>query len=257
MGVPMHRFRLDWTQAGLGLFLLLLAVLTGCGTLRLPGQTPGPPDSILIESIPTPTLAPILLTPVPTNTPMPVSAPSSSPTPTFGLPLPEPTCLATPMWGLGDVWRNDAVRTRLGCPVGEQIGVQGEEIHFQNGQMLWRPDTGLIYVLFERMQVEGWGAFVDTFQPSEPEISPNVVEPTPAPGGPIYVQPPGRFGKIWRESAWLRERLGWAVVQNPKDQEGPVIHFNGAIQDFEGGVLFWDGAICFVLRTDDMSWDMY
>ncbi|MGB9880406.1 MAG: hypothetical protein ACPLRM_06560 [Anaerolineae bacterium] len=257
MGASEHRSQPDWTQAGLGLFLFLLVALTGCGALRFPGQTPGPLDSNPIEVLPTPTLAPLLLTPVPTNTPVPAFAPSSSPTPTFGLPLPEPTCMATPMWGLGDVWNNEAVRTRLGCPTGEQIGVQGEEIYFQNGRMLWRPDSGLIYVLFERLQPEGWGAFIDTFQPSDSEASPSVVEPTPVPGGPLYVQPPGRFGKLWRENAWLREKLGWAVIPNPKDQKSPVSHFNGALQDFERGVLFWDGVICFVLRTDDMSWDMY
>lgn len=257
MGVPSHRSQLDWAQAWLGFFLCVLAVLTGCGMLRFPGQTPGPFETNPAELVSMPTLAPALLTPAPTNTPAPVSAPLSSPTPTFGLPLPEPTCLATPMWGLGDVWRNEAVRTRLGCPTGEQIGVQGEEIHFQNGYMIWRPDAGLIYVLFERMQPEGWGAFVDTFQPSDPEVSPTVVEPTPMPGGPLYVQPPGRFGKLWRENAWLREKLGWAVIPNPKDQNSPVFRFNGALQDFERGVLFWDGVICFVLRTDDMSWDMY
>ncbi len=245
--------------AGLALLSLVAIVLTGCGALRFPEPTPEPTGSPI--PVPTPTLAAILLTPVPTSTPLPDSSASSvSPTPTFALPLPEPTCLATPMWGLGDVWRNEAVRTRLGCPVGEQMGIEGEELYFQNGHALWCPSAGLIYVLFYHRQAEGWGAFADTFQPTDPETDPTIVEPTPmsGPGGRLYSQPAGRFGKLWRANAWLREELGWALV--PYDGKGHAlrrIRFNGAVQDFERGVLLWNGDVCFVLRTDDMSWDMY
>jgi len=161
------------------------------------------------------------------------------------------------MWGLGDVWKNEAVHSRLGCPVGEQTGAEGEELYFQNGYMLWRPDAGLIYVFFERMQPGGWGAFLDTFQPTDPDTDPSVMVPTPEPGKPIYAQPTGRFGKLWRESAWLRDKLGWAVAAHVEDQTSPVTRFTGALQDFERGVLYWNGATCFVLRMDDMSWDMY
>ena len=166
------------------------------------------------------------------------------------------------MWGLGDVWGNESVRTRVGCPAGEQTGIQGEELYFQSGaHMLWRPDVGLIYVLFDYpWQQQGWGAFVDTYQPSDPDSDPSVVEPTPmaGAGGKLYTQPTGRFGKLWRENAWLRDKLGWAKV--PYDSEGHAkssMSFSGVVQDFEHGALLWNGDVCFVLRTDDMSWDMY
>ena len=236
---------------------LVAVTLAGCGALRFPGQTPEPtnPHVILIN---TPTLAPMLLTPAATCTPVPTSSSTlEKPTPTFGLPLPEPTCLTTPMWGLGDVWGNENVRRRLGCPIGEQVGIEGEEVYFQNGHMLWRPDASLIYVLFDPAQAKGWGAFADTFQPSDPERDPNIVEPTPEAGMQLYVQPTGRFGKLWRENAWLRHALGWAVIQHIEGQTTTTVHFHGAVQDFEHGVLFWNGKICFVLRTDDMSWVMY
>lgn|GEM_PF-1091525 len=245
---------------GLALLSLMAIVLSGCGVLRFPGLPPVPTEPYVAGPADTPTLALVLLTPAPTCTSSPDSSASLTSTPTFSLPLPEPTCSATPMWGLGDVWRNESVRTRLGCPVGEQIGVQGEELYFQNGHALWRPDAGLIYVLFNSpWKPEGWGAFVDTFQPSDPDSDPTIVEPTPmsGPGGKLYSQPLGRFGKLWRGNAWLREKLGWALVSYDKGRAIPSIHFNGAVQDFEGGVLFWNGNVCFVLRTDDMSWDMY
>lgn len=247
-------------HAGLALLFLAAAVLVGCSALGFPQPTTELPNPRATAVVSTPTVAPLLLTPVPTRTlPPTLSASVASPTPTFDLPLPEPTCDATPMWGLGDVWDNQDVRTRLGCPVEEQLGVKGEELYFQQGHMLWRPDAGLIYVLFDTLwQPEGWGAFADTFQPSDPDSDPAIVEPTPPSGVQIYMQPKGRFGKLWRENAWLREKLGWAQV--PYDGEGqaiPSIRFDGAVQDFEHGTLLWNGGVCFVLRTDDMSWDMY
>ena len=226
-------------------------VLTGCGALRLPELAPEPPNPAVPAY--TPTLAPLLLTPAPTQTPLPTSSASeASPTPTFGLPLPEPTCSATPMWGLGDVWNNESVRTRLGCPVGEQVGVQGEELYFENGHMLWGPDVGLVYVLFDTpWQPEGWGAFVDTFQPSDPDSDPTIVEPTPASGVQVHMQPKGRFGKLWRKSAWLREKLGWAVVPYDDDQALPAIGFGGAGVDREGSKIDYN------IYYQDSSVDTY
>jgi hypothetical protein len=244
---------LRWALA----FASLAAVaLTACNALRLPGlalESPTPSD---VAPAPTPTWAPLLLTPVPTPTFEPASAASPSATPTFGLLL-KPNCRSTPMWGLGDVWQNEAVYARLGCPLGEQVPVQGEELYFEHGHMLSRPDATLIYVFLEQLQPQGWGAYVDTFQPSDPDSDPNVIVPTPASSGPRLVQPTGRFGKLWRENAWLREKLGWAVTLSPQAEAQPVTTFTGAAQDFERGVLFWNGNVCFVLRTDDMSWDLY
>jgi hypothetical protein len=258
--VFLHRSLRALPHVALALSFLGAIVLTGCGALRLPELAPEPPNPTIPSH--TPTLAPVLLTPAPTYTPLPTSpASEASPTPTFGLPLPEPTCLATPMWGLGDVWNNEGVRTRLGCLVWDQTGIQGDELYFQNGHMLWRPDAGLIYVLFDNpWQPEGWAAFVDTFQASDPDSDPDIVEPTPmaGPGGKLYSQPLGRFGKLWRENDWLREKLGWALVPyGDTGEELPSLRFDGVAQDFEHGVLLWNGDVCFVLRTDDMSWDMY
>jgi hypothetical protein len=235
-----------------------IVVLTACGALRFPELTPEPPGPT--ADVETPTLASLLLTPAATSTPPPTSsALDPTPTPTFGLPRPEPTCSATPMWGLGDVWNNLDVRTRLGCLVGDQTAIAAEELYFEGGHMLWRPDAGLIYVLFDHpWQPQGWGAFVDTFQASDIETDPTIADPTPMADMPIYMQPQGRFGKLWRENAWLRDRLGWAQI--PYDGEGGAmssITFDGAVQDFQHGVLLWNGDVCFVLRNDDMSWDMY
>ena len=235
---------------------LLGVAMCSCASLRLPGNPPAPGSDALVPS--TPTIAPLLLTPVATVTPPASSDPDASATPTFGLPLPDPTCEATPAWGLGDVWNNEEVRRRLGCQIGDQVGLEGEELYFQGGHMLWRPDAGLIYVLTVPFQEEGWSAFVDTYREGEPASDASIVEPTPASGVPVYMQPTGRFGKVWRENSWLRMRLGWALV--PFDSGGNPLSaqkYGGVVQDFEHGALLWNGDVCFVLRTADMSWTMY
>jgi len=242
------------TCAWVTFVLLSAAVLAGCSTLGFPQPTDETSNPHPTVAISTPTVAPLLLTPVPTRTsPPPLPASAASPTPTFGLPLPEPTCDTTPMWGLGDVWSNEDVRTRLGCPTGEQVGVQGEEMYFQNGHVLWRSDLGLIYVLFKPLQPNGWGAFVDTFQPSDPDSA----APTPAADAQVDIQFTNRFGRLWRDHPWLQERLGGSINQSVDGEDAFITPFGGAAQDFEGGTLLWNEDVCFVLRTDDMSWTMY
>jgi len=161
------------------------------------------------------------------------------------------------MWGLGEVWRNDAVRRRLGCAVGDQTGVEGEEVYFQGGHMLWRPAAELIYVLFSMDQPDGWGALADSYQPGDQDTDSAFAVPTSASAGAVYDQPTGRFGKLWRENPRLRERLGWAVKETSERNARSALPFSGAVQDFQGGTLLWNGKTCFVLRTDDMSWTMY
>lgn len=241
----------------IGLALLCLQV-TACSTLRFPGLTPAPTTEVGETPLLTPTVASALLTPVPSATPIPTPDPAlPAPTPTFGLPLPEPTCESLPMWGLGDVWNNQDVRARLGCPVSEQEAVHGEEVHFEHGMMLSRPEAGLIYVLLDRREALGWGAYVDTWQENDADSVPDLVSPGAREGQLPLLQPTGRCGKLWRENGWLRERLGWALGTQPDSRAEVTIPFAGAVQDFAGGALLWNGNVCFVLRIDDMSWDMY
>ena len=49
------------------------------------------------------------------------------------------------------------------------------------------------------------------------------------------------FGKLWREQAALRDRLGWAV--------GPERRFDGTIQDFGGGFMLWTGSEQWLIRV--------
>lgn len=226
---------------------LLLVILAGCSTW-LPSPTPGENPGIVRD---TPTIAAALLTPASLRTGTPIGLSSSlTPTPTFGLVVARPTCAQTPMWGLGDVWANEEVRSRLGCPVGEQKGVRGEKVRLEKGTMLWRPDTNVIYVLFDGQGPGTWGTFA--VASSAPSASPSCSPVIAANTDTSHVPPPGRFGELWCANPWLQKRLGWAVAQ-----ESGGGSFEGAVQDFELGVLLWDGELCFALRIDDMSWAIY
>lgn len=230
---------------------VLTAALTACAS-SLPSLTPKSNLAPTLEPVRTATLSPLLLTPVATST---REQGGGTATPVLDLTHPNPTCEATPMWGLGDVWSNEAVRTRIGCPVGNQVGVAGAKMEFERGVMLWRPDAGLIYVLTPGDPDGRWAAFTDTYVETDPVSDPAIVAPTPAAGASaVWVQPTGRFGKVWRQNPVLSTQLGWAVVPAGAAPADGEISFQGAAQDFVQGVLFWDTTVCFVLRTDDMSW---
>ena len=234
---------------------------TATDTPVLPTATAVPPTvtpvlPTVTAIVPTDTPSPTD-TPIPTDTPSPpTDTPTVVPTSTREAPSATPPCASTPQWGLGDVWNNPEVKERLGCPVGPQIGVAGEEIYLQRGHMLYRPDNGLIYVLSAPYMRDGWGAFPDTsIDGQAPET--DLVPPTPRVGEARLYLPAGRFGNLWLANPWMEERLGWAIWV-PGAENGELINaFSGAVQDFERGVLFWNRNVCFVLYTDDLSWTIY
>jgi hypothetical protein len=136
------------------------------------------------------------------------------------------------------------------------MGVAGEEMYFQRGHMLYRPDRELIYVLYAPYMKDGWGAIPDISVDGEGgEIE--LIPPTPRVGDPQLYAPEGRFGALWAANPWMEERLGWALTV-PGAGDGELINtFSGAVQDFQRGVLFWNRNVCFVLYTDDLSWTIY
>lgn len=191
-----------------------------------------------------------------TAVPPPATVPVDGPTAVA--PSPTLPCVITPQWGFGDVWSNPEVKERLGCAVNGQVGVQAEEIYFQYGHMLYRPDEGLIYVLQAPYMENGWGAFVDTYEEGEALfLDADLAPPTPRVGEAQLYQPTGRFAKLWLENPWMKERLGWAIRIPGTEGDELVRTFSGAVQDFERGVLFWNRNVCFVLYTDKMSWTIY
>ncbi|MCC6799051.1 MAG: hypothetical protein IT325_02975 [Anaerolineae bacterium] len=90
------------------------------------------------------------------------------------------------------------------CPASQAM-VQGAIQAFEGGYMLWRGDTGAIYVLFGDDNT--WSTYPDTWTEGE---AVNAGEP---PAG--RVAPIRGFGKVW-VSEGLSGRLGWALA----DEQG-------------------------------------
>jgi hypothetical protein len=177
--------------------------------------------AVLPEASPTPTPPP---TPVPTATPIP-----ATPAPLSAEP---PAGLFRPRGPLATSWEADAdLQARIGWAITEDPApINMAQQVFATGMMLWREDIRSIYVLSDDGR---WTLHPDTFVEGEPESDPSLSPPAG------YLQPIRGFGKVWRENADVRERLGWA-----RSREGSVV---GMIQEFERGVLIGAGVRNFAL----------
>jgi hypothetical protein len=91
------------------------------------------------------------------------------------------------------------------CPAGAPLVSPAAEQHFEGGIMLWVEAETRIYVLFDSGS-PAWSTFADMWQAGEPESDPELAPP------PALYQPVRGFGKVWREEAGVRERLGWALA---------------------------------------------
>jgi hypothetical protein len=119
------------------------------------------------------------------------------------------------------------------CPLRPAAFPRAAEQVFEHGRMIWlqeipaesdawgRAQGPTIYVLYNSY-INGDSTsgqvreFDDTWTPSEPESDPSIVPPAG-----VY-QPIRGFGKVWRNNAVVRERLGWALA--------PERGFEGAYQ---------------------------
>jgi len=117
-----------------------------------------------------------------------------------------------------------AIRTRIGCPLGDEHSYAAEEQFFDGGHMLRRPDKGDILVTFEDSR--RWASFPDTYA-GGPEADPEIAAPADRD------QPQGAFGKLWRENPGLMQRIGWPV--------SPLNVFQGTAQEFQRGMMAFTG----------------
>jgi len=110
------------------------------------------------------------------------------------------------------------------CPRSEAIFPSAAEQPFENGRMIWLAQVpyndsvieNVIFVLYDDGTAN---RFQDTWTSVEPESDPALVPPAG-----LY-RPIRGFGKLWRENAGVRERLGWATA--------PERGFEGAFQEQE------------------------
>lgn len=88
------------------------------------------------------------------------------------------------------------------CPESSASVIDGVFQPFEGGMMLWREDTGRIFVFHDTGNLQD---FVDIWVTGMPEEDPSI---TPPAG--LY-EPVRGFGLIWRDEPGVRQSLGWAT----------------------------------------------
>jgi hypothetical protein len=234
--------------------LLLVMALAACGGEETPTPEPAVTPTTEVAPTETPTSAP-LPTELPTEEPVPTDTPASVeeaeeaesvlPTPravsVLPSPTPAPPLAADPCEE--ELTGQDAQIAQqfpvMGCPQGAPDLVDMARQPFQHGQMIWRSDVDMIYVLNN----DGtWRSFEDTFEEGQPEVDAALV----APEGSF--QPIRGFGKVWREQLGGPEAaIGWAVL--------PEAGINGSVQDWEHGFLVGFGLPDRFVIFDDGRWE--
>jgi len=145
--------------------------------------------------------------------------------------------------GFNDVWRDEQVHPRLGCAVMPAEVATGTETYLCDGtHILWLSEKRLFIVI--PVWPHPWRFVAD--ESGSPEDLPLMQEsvPRPQPCFPIT----GRHGWLVRLLHPDSESERWARTSETA--------FSGAIQQFEGGWLFWNGNVCFVL-FEDRTWTMF
>ncbi len=85
--------------------------------------------------------------------------------------------------------------------------IQVAEQQFEHGRMFWIQPRKQIWIIYDDGSGGGkWEIYQDNFQDGEMESDPNIVPP------PGDYQPERGFGKIWRETPGVRDRLGWGII---------------------------------------------
>ncbi len=132
--------------------------------------------------------------------------------------------------------------TSLFCPNGPAQSSWAAEQIFEGGRMLWLEDgslvdakykgQSLIFVLYAPGQ--SWEIYPDTWTSIEPDRDPSIAPPAG------FYQPIRGFGKVWRDTPQVRQRLGWALA----DERGFLTLYQ-RVSDFD-----WDNQ-CHYLSTAD------
>lgn len=183
---------------GILIIALLIAIAAACQgppptmVVLVVTATPETEVTTTLSMTPTRQVSPTLQTPSPVP---PTETPTATPTPDI-----QPTAV------LGQI------------QVAEQV--------FENGRMFWVQPTQQIWVMFNEdgdATRGDWVQFEDTFQEGEPESDPTITVPEGR------YQPTRGFGKLWRSSPEIRERLGFGLTSEFGYVSSYEYHAGGSI----------------------------
>ena len=212
--------------------LMARAVLAVATALVLLGCGGNDPSLVL----PTPAATADLALATSATVPATPTSTRLSPTPTLSrTPLPSPTPCA---YDVLPQLRIAYLDIELGCPLNPGLDpLATAYAPFAGGQMLWRQDNAVIYVLTNDSR---WAQYDDLWREGDAEFT--CGEPTNPP------TPVRGFGRVWCDQPSVRRGLGAATAAEIGDA-------GGRAQDFANGMLLAapDGSI-FVLVGESATW---
>jgi hypothetical protein len=104
--------------------------------------------------------------------------------------------------------------------------IQMAEQQFEHGRMFWIQPRKQIWVLYDDGNGSGkWEIYDDTFQDGEVESDPNIIPPQGE------YQPERGFGKLWRSTPSIREKLGYGIIPEYGYVSNYEYHPGGEIKD--------------------------
>lgn len=104
--------------------------------------------------------------------------------------------------------------------------VQIAEQVFEHGRMFWIQPREQIWVMYDSGQGSGqWAVYEDTYQDGEMESDPSIVPPSG------QFQPERGFGKLWRNNADVKEKLGFGVTPEFGYVSNYEYHPGGEVKD--------------------------
>ncbi len=184
----------------IGLLVGLVMLVTACGTSI-------PPTVVVMVVTPTPDPRIMQVTITPTG-----AAPETQQVTAGAVTIPQ-TATSTPV--VLQTTATQAPTATFGptqtlnpFPTETRAQLYIAQEDFQNGYMFWISTQKVIWVLYKSSDPNRgtWQSFQDTFVDGEPEIDPNLTPPSG-----LY-QPKRGFGKLWRNTPGLRDKMGWATT---------------------------------------------
>ncbi len=209
----------------------LLLMMAGCGRTA-PDEGPAVPTAGGVALVPT-------AAPPTTLAGTPTTAATRTLRPATALPMPTVTPRPTPCaLSVLPALQPAYLDIELGCPINSGLDpLATAYAPFEGGQMLWRQDNAVIYVLTNDGR---WAQHDDLWREGDAEFTCGELTnpPTPVRG----------FGRVWCDQPAVRQGLGAATAAEIGDA-------GGRAQDFANGMLLAapDGSI-FVLVGETATW---
>jgi hypothetical protein len=205
MEIGMHK-------AKFGVLMALVALLTACNIVA-PNVVPPTVVMMVITNTPDPNVIAVTVTPTggapaPATPDASMGAVATGQAPTFTPVVLQAT--NTSAVAVQSTATFGPTQTLSPFPTEVRATLYIAQQDFEHGYMFWISSQRVIWVLFNADSTGKsgeWRSYPDTFLDGEPEFDPNLNPPS----ANLY-QPKRGFGKLWRNTAGLKDQLGWGTT---------------------------------------------